>query len=383
MSERWAAGAGSGSRVGEAGRVLVIVAPGQGSQSPGMLDRWLELPGAAAEVAAWSELTDLDLAALGTTGDADDVRDTAHAQPLLITLGVLSATALGAAAELPREQLADLLSGHSVGELTAAALATVLTDDDAVQLAAFRGTAMKEAAEEPPSGMSAVLGGDPVEVSARLAEFGLVAANVNAAGQVVAAGPIHRLERLRAEPPAGARVRPLPVAGAFHTAQMAPAAAVLADIARQITAADPSTPVVANGDGMVYVDGPALLSVVVGQVASPVRWDICQRTFTEMGVTGLLEIAPGGTLTGLARRELPGVATLALKSPDDLDAGAAFIAEHRIRTTIPSRPRPGAGVEHNGGSTPDHPESPAQLRGSGSGPARHPTPSATTPGGDA
>lgn len=355
--------------------MLVIVAPGQGSQSPGMLDRWLELPGAAEEVAAWSELTALDLAALGTTGDTEQVRDTAHAQPLLITLGVLSATALGLAAGLPREQLADLLSGHSVGELTSAALADVLTDDDAVQLAAFRGKAMKEAAEKPPSGMSAVLGGDPVEVSARLVELGLVAANVNAAGQVVAAGPIHRLERLRADPPAGARVRPLPVAGAFHTDQMAPAAAVLADIARQITATDPSTPMVANADGMVYLDGPALLSVIVGQVASPVRWDICQRTFSDMGVTGLLEMAPGGTLTGLARRELPGVATLALKSPDDVDAAAAFVAEHRVRSTIPSRPRYGAEVEHTGGSAPE------QLQGStfGSTPPTTSTPTTSTP----
>ena len=362
--------------------MLVIVAPGQGSQSPGMLARWLELPGAAEEVTAWSELTDLDLTALGTTGDAEQVRDTAHAQPLLIALGAVSATALGLAAGLPREQLADLLSGHSVGELTSAALADVLTDDDAVQLAAFRGKAMKEAAEEPPSGMSAVLGGDPVEVSRRLVELGLVAANVNAAGQVVAAGPIFRLEKLRAEPPAGARVRPLPVAGAFHTEQMAPAAAVLADIARQITATDPSTPVVANADGMVYVDGPALLSVIVGQVAAPVRWDICQRTFADMGVTGLLEIAPGGTLTGLARRELPGIATLALKSPDDLDAAAAFVAEHRARTTIPSRPRrepavPGDAVEHNGGSAPD------QLHGSTFGTAPHTTTPATATGGDA
>ena len=348
--------------------MLVLVAPGQGSQRPGMLDGWLDAPAAAEEVAAWSELTGLDLAALGTTADAATVQDTAHAQPLLVTLGLLSATALATATDLPREQLADAYAGHSVGELTASAVADVLTDDEAVQLVAFRGAAMARAAAESPGGMSAVLGGDPVVVSERLVELGLTAANVNAAGQVVAAGPPHLLEQLSAQPPAGARVRPLPVAGAFHTAQMAPAAVVLADVARQISAGSPSAPVVANADGMAYLDGPSLLARIVGQVAAPVRWDAAQRTMAAMGVTGLLELAPGGTLTGLARRELPGVATFAVKSPADLQAAAAFVAEHRQRRTIPSVRRPAGDIPHTGGPEPL---------------TAPPTPVQTTPGGDA
>jgi len=327
--------------------VLIVVAPGQGSQRPGMLSAWLELPGAAEEVAAWSELTALDLQQLGATGDEDTVRDTAHAQPLLITAGLLAATGLAAACGLPREQLGDALAGHSVGELTAAALAWVITDDEAVQLAALRGRAMAEAAALAPGGMSAVLGGDPVVVSQRLVELGLTAANVNATGQVVAAGPLELLEQLSNRPPTGARVRPLPVAGAFHTAQMAPAAVVLADIARQVSPGIPAAPVIANADGMVYVDGPALLASIVGQVAAPVRWDACQRMFASLGITGLLELAPGGTLTGLARRELPGVATLAIRTPDDLGQAAAFVAEHRERRTVPSPARPDQ-TEHDG-----------------------------------
>lgn len=357
--------------------MLVIVAPGQGAQRPGMLGGWLDDPAAATEVAAWSELTGLDLVTLGTTADAGTVQDTAHAQPLLVTLGLLSATALATRMQLPREQLGDVLAGHSVGELTAAALAGVVTDDEAVQLVAFRGAAMARAAADSPGGMSAVLGGDPVTVSERLVELGLTPANVNAAGQVVAAGPLHLLEQLSAHPPAGARVRPLPVAGAFHTGQMATAAVALTEVARQIAPAAPSAPsapVVANADGMAYVDGPSLLSTIVGQVAAPVRWDACQRTFAALGVTGLLELAPGGTLTGLARRELPAVATFAVKSPGDLDAAAAFVAEHRSRTTVPSAPRAGAGLgadsQHAG---PQH-AGPQQNGGS--------TP-ATKPGGDA
>ncbi len=333
-----------------------------------MLDGWLDVPAAAAEVAAWSELTGLDLAALGTAADDDTVRRTENAQPLLVTLGLLSATALAAVTELPREQLADVYAGHSVGELTAAAVADVVTDDEAVQLVALRGAAMAQAAADNPGGMSAVLGGDPVVVSERLVELGLTAANVNAAGQVVAAGPLHSLELLSAQPPAGARVRPLPVAGAFHTAQMASAALVLTEVAQQVTPGDPSGPVVANADGMAYLDGPSLLARIVGQVAAPVRWDACQRTFAALGVTGLLELAPGGTLTGLARRELPGVATLAVKSPDDLDAAAAFVAEHRQRRTIPTVGRRATAAPHTGGS---EPQTDAQ------------TDAQTTPGGDA
>ena len=335
--------------------MLVLVAPGQGSQSPGMLAPWLADPDAAAEVAACSELTGLDLAELGTTADTDTVRDTAHAQPLLLLAGILSATALARRTGLPREQLGDLVAGHSVGELTALALAEVLPDDEAVQLAALRGAAMARAAADPPSGMSAVLGGDPEVVSTRLVELGLTSANVNATGQVVAAGPLDRLGELAATPPTGARVRPLQVAGAFHTPQMAPAAEELTAIATQLSPQDPTTAVVVNADGMVHVNGESVLASVVGQVARPVRWDAVQRTLVSMKVTGLLELAPAGTLTGLARREMSGVATFALRSPDDLPAAANFVAEHRTRWTVPSRsasPDTAAAATQNGGQPP-------------------------------
>lgn len=344
--------------------MLAVVAPGQGSQSPGMLVPWLADPAAAAEVAACSELTGLDLAALGTTADADTVRDTAHAQPLLLLAGLLSATALAAAADLPREQLADVLAGHSVGELTALALAEVLPDDEAVQLAAFRGRAMAEAAADPPSGMSAVLGGDPVAVSERLVELGLTAANVNGSGQVVAAGPLDRLAELAQSPPPEAKVRPLQVAGAFHTEQMAPAAAALTAFAQQIEPGPLSTVIVANADGLINVDGPTVFATVIGQVARPVRWDACQRTMASHGVTAVLELAPAGTLTGLARREMPGVARFALRSPDDLPGAAAFVAEHRQRWTTPPAAAGTAGqAEQVADQVGGHPTEPTATSG--------------------
>ncbi|MFC9494217.1 ACP S-malonyltransferase [Streptomyces sp. NPDC056982] len=302
--------------------MLVLVAPGQGAQTPGFLTPWLDLPGAADRVAAWSDAIGLDLAHYGTQADADAIRDTAVAQPLLVAAGLLSAAALGDIAP-------DAVAGHSVGEITAAAFAGVLDDTAALQLVRKRGLAMADAAAVTKTGMSALLGGDPEVTVAHLEKLGLTPANVNGAGQIVAAGTLEELAALEADKPEGVRrVVPLTVAGAFHTRHMAPAVAKLEEAAQALTPADPTVAYVSNKDGRTVVTGAEVVSRLVGQVANPVRWDLCMETFKELGVTALVEVCPGGTLTGLAKRALPGVKTLALKTPDDLDAARALIAEH-------------------------------------------------------
>ncbi|MFF2473985.1 ACP S-malonyltransferase [Streptomyces sp. NPDC058066] len=302
--------------------MLVLVAPGQGAQTPGFLTPWLDLPGAADRVAAWSDAIGLDLAHYGTQADADAIRDTAVAQPLLVAAGLLSAAALGDIAP-------DAVAGHSVGEITAAAFAGVLDDTAALQLVRKRGLAMADAAAVTKTGMSALLGGDPEVTVAHLEKLGLTPANVNGAGQIVAAGTLEELAALEADKPEGVRrVVPLTVAGAFHTRHMAPAVAKLEEAARALTPADPTVAYVSNKDGRTVATGAEVVSRLVGQVANPVRWDLCMETFKELGVTALVEVCPGGTLTGLAKRALPGVKTLALKTPDDLDAARALIAEH-------------------------------------------------------
>ncbi|MGP2439804.1 ACP S-malonyltransferase [Streptomyces sp. JW3] len=305
--------------------MLVLVAPGQGAQTPGFLTDWLQLPGAADRVAAWSDAIGLDLAHYGTEADADAIRDTAVAQPLLVAAGLLSAAALGAVSEIAPGAVA----GHSVGEITAAAFAGVLDDTAALTLVRKRGLAMAEAAATVETGMSALLGGDPEVSVAHLEKLGLTPANVNGAGQIVAAGTMEQLAALAEDKPEGVRkVVPLKVAGAFHTHHMAPAVDKLAAAAAELSPADPAVTYVSNKDGRAVSTGAEVLDRLVGQVASPVRWDLCMETFKELGVTALIEVCPGGTLTGLAKRALPGVKTLALKSPADLDAARELIAEH-------------------------------------------------------
>ncbi|MCT9083250.1 ACP S-malonyltransferase [Streptomyces fulvoviolaceus] len=302
--------------------MLVLVAPGQGAQTPGFLTPWLELPGAAARVAAWSDAIGLDLAHYGTQADADAIRDTAVAQPLLVAAGILSAAALGDVAP-------GAVAGHSVGEITAAAFTGVLDDTAALALVRKRGLAMAEAAAITETGMSALLGGDPEVSVAHLEKLGLTPANVNGAGQIVAAGTLEQLAVLNEDKPEGVRkVIPLKVAGAFHTRHMAPAVDALAKAAADLTPADPTVAYVSNKDGKVVATGAEVLERLVGQVANPVRWDLCMETFKELGATAIIEVSPGGTLVGLAKRALPGVKTLALKTPDDLDAARELIAEH-------------------------------------------------------
>ncbi|MFI1207736.1 ACP S-malonyltransferase [Streptomyces sp. NPDC020802] len=308
--------------------MLVLVAPGQGAQAPGFLTPWLDLPGVRGALEAWSDAAKVDLIRYGTEGDADEIRDTAVAQPLLVAAGLASAyTLFDDPAELPRRVGA--IAGHSVGELTAAALAGVLPDEDTVRLVRTRGLAMAEAAAITETGMSALLGGDPEVTIPHLEKLGLTPANVNGAGQIVAAGTLEELAALDADKPEGVRrVVALKVAGAFHTRHMAPAVDALAQAAAELSPADPVIPYVSNKDGRTVATGAEVVARLVGQVANPVRWDLCMETFKELGVTALLEVCPGGTLTGLAKRALPGVKTLALKTPDDLEAARELIAEH-------------------------------------------------------
>jgi [acyl-carrier-protein] S-malonyltransferase len=301
-------------------KVLVLVAPGQGAQTPGFLAPWLDLPGAADRLSGWSAAAELDLAHYGTKADADEIRDTKVAQPLLVAAGLLSAGELGI--------VPDAVAGHSVGEITAAVLAGVLSAEDAMTFVAARGRAMADAAAVTETGMSAVLGGDPDAVVAHLTALGLTPANINGAGQIVAAGTMEQLAALAEDKPEKARVMPLKVAGAFHTAHMAPAVSTLEALAPSLTVADPSLPYVSNADGEVVTSGADVVRRLVAQVSNPVRWDLCMEAFKNRGVTAIIEVSPGGTLVGLAKRALPGVRTLALKTPDDLDAARVLVAEH-------------------------------------------------------
>ncbi len=307
--------------------MLVIVCPGQGSQAPGFLSPWLELPGVADRLSWLSAVAGLDLLAHGTSSDAETIRDTAVAQPLIVAAGLVTLLELF---PHPSEGFGLVAggAGHSVGEITAAAATGVLSAEQAMVLVRERGRAMAQASAVTPTGMSACLGGDPDEVLAALERHGLTPANVNGAGQVVAAGTLVQLEALTAHPPARTRVIPLQVAGAFHTAHMAPAVELLERHSRAITTRDPRTLLLSNADGTVVHEGAEVLRRLVSQVSNPVRWDLCMQTFTELGVTGLIEIPPAGTLTNLAKRAMPGVQTLALRTPADLEAARAMVAEH-------------------------------------------------------
>ena len=315
--------------------MLIIVAPGQGSQTPGMLTPWLENEAFAAVIDKASTATNLNLRLHGTGSDADTIRDTAIAQPLIVAAGLGS---LSAAAEVLGFPIlhADAVAGHSVGEITAAAATGVLSLEDALSLVAVRGQAMATAAAQVQTGMAAVLGGEREDVISTLTRHGLIAANENGAKQIVAAGTLEQIEALNAEPPAGARVRPLPVAGAFHTQFMASATEAVCETSTALKSSNPSVQLISNRGGEIVTDGADFVARLVSQVSSPVRWDLCMETFNEIGVTGIVELFPGGTLTGIAKRALPGVELLAITSPADLDQLANFVATHAHR--VPSAP---------------------------------------------
>lgn len=317
--------------------MLVVVAPGQGAQSPGFLTPWLDVPGVRERLEWLSVVSGIDLVEHGTTSDADSIKDTAVAQPLIVGAGLVSLLSL-----FPHPSTAYSAigagAGHSVGEITAAVGAGVLTAEQAMVFVRERGSAMADAAARTATGMSAVLGGDADAVVTACDAVGLTAANINGAGQIVVAGTQTQLAAFADNPPEGCRVRPLEVAGAFHTEHMAPAVGHLNKLSNAITTHDPRIRLLSNADGRVVHDGRDVLRRLVHQVSNPVRWDLCMETMADLGVTAILEIPPAGTLTGLAKRALPGVETLAVKTPDDLDAAWAMIQSHGTVSDLDSNP---------------------------------------------
>ena len=297
--------------------MIALLAPGQGSQTPGMLAEWLNLPGAGDRIDRWSQISGLDLARLGTTATADEITDTAITQPLVVATTLLAHAAL---AERGLPATADVvIAGHSVGEIAAYAIAGIISADDAVKLAAVRGAEMAKACAAEPTGMSAVLGGEEDEVLARLEALELIPANRNAAGQIVAAGSITALEKLAEDPPAKARIRQLATAGAFHTHYMASALDGYAAAAADVTTTEPTTTLLSNFDGRPVTSAADAMDKLVAQMTRPVRWDLCNDTLRGLNTVAIIEFPPAGALTGIAKRELRGVATHAVKTPADLD----------------------------------------------------------------
>ena len=301
--------------------MLAIIAPGQGAQTPGMLNSWITDSSSRNLLTTWSDAINLDLIRLGTTADADEIKDTANAQPLIVATSLVAARALGLTKVA-------VTSGHSVGELAAAAISGAVSELDALRLVRARGIEMAKAAAQSPAGMSAVLGGDRTEVLAAIAALHLIAANDNGAGQIVAAGDLTALAALGANPPTGARVRALAVAGAFHTSFMSPAVQPLRDLALTMTTHQLSMPFISNADGEAVNDGDEVLTRIVNQISNPVRWDLCMARLESMGVTGVIELPPAGTLVGLLKRAAPQIESFALKSADDLEAAREFAERH-------------------------------------------------------
>jgi len=303
--------------------VLVTACPGQGAQKAGFLTSWLELPGFGAALDELADASGIDLRTHGTASDDATITDTAVAQPLLVAAAIASYTEI-----FGDDLTTDIVAGHSVGEIGAAAIAGILTPAQAMTLVQTRGAAMADAAGRAASGMAAVVGGDPDAVLTAITDAGLEPANVNGGGQTVAAGAQERIEAFAANPPERTRVIPLKVAGAFHTSFMGSASDVVAATAQTLTPQDPSVTILTNSDGSSVGSGAAYLDLLVSQVTSPVRWDLCQETLLAEGVTGILELAPGGTLTGLAKRAMKGVDVFPVKSADDVAAAREFVRAH-------------------------------------------------------
>ena len=307
--------------------MIVVVCPGQGAQTPGFLLPWLDVPAFRTSIESMQAASGIDLIAHGTVSDADTIRDTAVAQPLIVSAGVATLAALFGLDGRISNKIAGV-AGHSVGEITAAVASGVFSAEQGIKFVKERGDAMALAAGLEPTSMAAVLGGDQSVVEARLAELGLEPANYNGGGQIVAAGSASSIGELQAEGPAGARVIPLQVAGAFHTRYMAPAVETLATYAGGMTVGDPVSKLWTNAGGKSVTSGQEFVQLMVNQVKSPVRWDLCMQAMVEAGVTALIEVSPAGTLTGLAKRSMPGIESVAIKTPDNLDAALALIENH-------------------------------------------------------
>jgi [acyl-carrier-protein] S-malonyltransferase len=307
--------------------MIVVVCPGQGAQTPGFLLPWLDVPAFRNSIESMQEASGIDLIAHGTVSDADTIRDTAIAQPLIVSAGVATLAALFNNDGTVSDKIAGV-AGHSVGEITAAVASGIFSAEQGIKFVKERGDAMALAAGLEPTSMAAVLGGEQAVVEARLKELGLEPANYNGGGQIVAAGSASAIGKLQAEGPAGARVIPLQVAGAFHTRYMAPAFETLANYAVGMTVADPISRLWTNAGGKSVGNGQEFVQLMVNQVKSPVRWDLCMQSMVEAGVTALIEVSPAGTLAGLAKRSMPGVETLAIKTPENLDAALALIENH-------------------------------------------------------
>ncbi|WP_396643056.1 ACP S-malonyltransferase [Microbacterium sp.] len=303
--------------------MIVVACPGQGSQTPGFLSPWLELPGSHELLSVFSDAAEVDLILHGTQSDADTIRDTRIAQPLIVAASLLAWSAL----EQRTPSAPDGTAGHSVGEIAALVIAGVISAYEGMKLVGIRGRAMADAAALEPTGMSAIVGGDEAAVLTRLEELALTPANFNGGGQIVAAGAPAALEALAVDAPRGARVIPLQVAGAFHTSYMAPAVERLRTAAGAVTVSDPTLTLWTNSDGSVVTSGSKAIDLLVGQVASPVRWDLCMTGFSDAGIAGLVELTPAGTLTGLAKRGLRGIPSVAVKTPDDLDAAVELLSK--------------------------------------------------------
>lgn len=307
--------------------MIAIVCPGQGAQTPGFFNPWLEVAEFKSAIESMQTASGIDLIKHGTEGDADTIRDTSIAQPLIVSASIASAQALLSGQSASSANIAGV-AGHSVGEIAAASIAGVFDSETAIKFVQVRGNEMAKAAALETTSMAAILGGDQAEIEAALAAFDLEPANYNGAGQIVAAGSAAGIEALKAAPPTGTRVVPLQVAGAFHTRYMKPAVAALSEYANGVTVTDPAVKLWTNAGGKLVRTGSEYLKLLVNQVSSPVRWDLCMQAMLDAGITAIIEVSPAGTLVGLAKRSMPGIETLALKTPENLDAARELIAAH-------------------------------------------------------
>jgi len=308
--------------------MIVVVCPGQGSQTPGFLAPWLEVPEFKSSLQEMQEASGIDLISHGTISDAETIRDTAIAQPLIVAAGVATLNALLKGESAAHSGISGV-AGHSVGEITAAVAAGVFNPETAIGFVRARSQAMAKASAQEPTNMAAILGGDQSEIEAMLATLELEPANYNGSGQIVAAGTIAAIAELQANPVAGTRVIPLQVAGAFHTRFMQPAVETLRDYSKTIAVEEPKITLWSNNAGQAIKSGSDFVDLLVNQVSSPVRWDLCMQSMVTAGVSAIIELAPAGTLVGLAKRAMPGIELLAVKTPENIEEALSLINNHR------------------------------------------------------